>query len=238
MREQRAQHTSISRRATATADEHLQQALLLPEASWHRAGHSSGIHPEDQPYQSETLRRSLPPQSVQAEEEGDNPPRTRSSAIRRYVTTTPIPPPRPPRRRWHPLVRIGLTGVAIVVCTMALLTIPTAYQRWQDDLHYGYPRTYQTDAAVGHSDSASHPSHFLAINWHGHLDVIELAGGDPSKATIYTGPTLYQPDADLVPVTLSFEDVNQDGRPDLVLHFEGQIVVFLNTGKTFKASHS
>jgi len=125
----------------------------------------------------------------------------------------------------------------MVVCTMALLMIPPAYQRWQDDLHYGYPRTYQTDAVVGHGDSASHPSHFIALNLHGHLDVIELPGGDPSKAIIYVGPTLYGQGQDVDPATLSFEDVNHDGRPDLVLHFEGQMFVFLNNGKTFQESH-
>ena len=235
MREQRAQHTSISRRAPATADEHLQPPLLLPEASWHRAGHSSGIHPEDQPYQSEALRRRLPPQP-EVEDEEDDPPHTRSSAIRRYVTTAPVTRQHPPRR-WHPLLRIGLFGIVMVVCTMALLMIPPAYQRWQDDLHYGYPRTYQTDAVVGHGDSASHPSHFIALNLHGHLDVIELPGGDPSKAIIYVGPTLYGQGQDVDPATLSFEDVNHDGRPDLVLHFEGQMFVFLNNGKTFQESH-
>src|SRR5713226_2702806 len=149
LREQRAIHTSSSdRQRSSLAQRGSARSEPLPQpsdmffASRHRAGHSSGIHPEDQPYQSETLRRRLPPPS-RTEEEADDPPRTRSSAIRRYVTTTPIPHPRP-RRRWHPLFRIGLFGIAMVVCTTALLIIPPRYQHWQDDLHYGYPRTYQT----------------------------------------------------------------------------------------------
>jgi len=131
-------------------------------------------------------------------------------------------------------VRLGLTGMVIVACTAALLTLPPAVGHWLDDRQYGFPRTYQVDAVVGHGDSAAHPSHFIALNLQGQLEVIELPGGNPSKALIYIGPMLYGPGQDEVPLTVSFEDRNHDHEPDLVLHFEGQQVVFLNDGKTFQ----
>jgi len=129
-----------------------------------------------------------------------------------------------------------------MMCTIALGTAFTSFSSWwqqsQDDLTYGHPRTYQTDAVVGHGDSPAHPSHFIALNLHGHIEVIELAGGDPTRVQVYIGPTLYGPGHDEVPVTLTFKDVNGDGKPDLELHVEGNIVVFLNHGKTFLLSHA
>src|SRR5215469_16870910 len=78
----------------------------------------------------------------------------------------------------------------------------------KDDLHYGRPRTFQIDAVVGQNDSASNPSHFIALNLNGRIEVIEFPGGDASKARIYLGPQLYGSGQDLIPVTLSFVDVN------------------------------
>jgi len=186
------------------------------------------------------VTQGLPP-GTDEEDEDVFPARSPRSVIR-WQSSAPVPVPRPRqgpplKRQWHPLVRLGLTAVAIVTCTAALLTLPPAIQRWLDDRQYGFPRTYQVDAVVGHGDSAAHPSHFIALNLHGQLEVIELPGGDPSKAVIYLGPTLYGQDQDAVPLTLSFEDLDHDGTPDLVLHFEGQLLVFLNDGKRFQMRH-
>jgi hypothetical protein len=83
----------------------------------------------------------------------------------------------------------------------------------EDQLHYGYPRTYQTDKDVGHGGI----SHFTVENLGGHIFVYELPNNDASKAVIYTGPTLVGGNADGAPATLSFEDSNGDGRIDLVI---------------------
>ena len=42
------------------------------------------------------------------------------------------------------------------------------------------------------------------------------------------GPVLIGPGQALTPVTLSFEDVNHDGHPDLVIHVEESTFIFLN----------
>jgi len=65
--------------------------------------------------------------------------------------------------------------------------------------------------------------------------VIEMPGGDPSKALIYTGPTLVGDGQDLTPVTLTFVDVNGDGKPDMEIHILDQVIVFLNNGSKFVA---
>ena len=138
----------------------------------------------------------------------------------------------------HPLLYLG----AGMIVTASLLVVVIAVSNWVgttlDDLHYGRPRTFQIDAYVGHNEAPGRPSHFVAINLHGRIEIIELPGGDASHARIYLGPQLYGPNADLVPVTLSFKDVNGDHRPDMILHFQGTQVVFINDGSGFRPTQS
>ncbi len=136
----------------------------------------------------------------------------------------------PPRRlHWMAILGIGM-------CVMLLLWIlGSVMLAWwhgkQDDLTYGRPRTFQTDAVVGHNDGST-SSHFIAINLHRQIEVLECPGGDCSKAIVYVGPLLMGADQDLDPVTLEFKDVNRDGKLDMLIHVRDQTVVFLNdTGK-------
>src|SRR6266478_626474 len=108
------------------------------------------------------------------------------------------------------LATLALIAVLIIVTTWFATTL--------DDLRYGRPRTFQIVAYVGHNEAPGMPSHFLAVNLHGRIEIIELPGGDASHARIYLGPQLYGPSADLVPVTLSFQDVNGDHLPDMIVH--------------------
>ena len=116
---------------------------------------------------------------------------------------------------------------------IALSAFSSWWQVTLDDWHYGRPRTYQTDAVVGHRDSAQNPSHFIAMNLNRHITIIEIPGGDVSKSVVYNGPTLLGPGQDLTPVTLSFQDVNHDGKPDMIVNVQGSQFVFLNTNGTF-----
>jgi len=141
-----------------------------------------------------------------------------------------------PQRRSgiHPLLYLSL-GMLVTLATLAVLSVVTSwFVTTLDDLHYGRPRTFQIDAYVGHNESAGVPSHFIALNLRGHLEIIEFPGGDATHARIYLGPQLYGPDADVVPVTLSFTDVNGDHRPDMVLHFQGNQVIFINEAGKFR----
>jgi hypothetical protein len=78
------------------------------------------------------------------------------------------------------------------------------------------------------------PSHFVAMNLHGHIEVIELAGSDPSSTRIYNGPQLYGPNADLTPVTLQFVDVNGDHKPDMIMTVNGSHMVLINAQGKFR----
>ena len=92
----------------------------------------------------------------------------------------------------------------------------------------------RSNASVGHNESAGTPSHFLAINLNGRIEVIEFPGGDGSKARIYLGPQLYGTGDDLIPVTLSFVDVNGDHLPDMIIHFQSSRIVFINDQGGFR----
>jgi len=136
--------------------------------------------------------------------------------------------------RLHPFVFLG-TGMLATLALIAVLSIVTSwFTTTLDDLRYGRPRTFQIDAYVGHNESPGMPSHLLAVNLHGRIEVIELPGGDASHARIYIGPQLYGTDADLIPVTLSFIDVNGDHKPDMIITFQGTQVVFINDQGGFR----
>lgn len=138
-------------------------------------------------------------------------------------------------RRPHWTVLAGGTLLIMLLGWIALSAIGSWWQTTLDDWRYGRPRTFQTDAVVGHHDSSQNPSHFMALNLDRHILVIEIPGGDASKSVVYSGPTLVGPGQDLTPVTLSFQDVNHDGKPDMILNIQGNQIVYLNGNGTFVA---
>ncbi len=138
-------------------------------------------------------------------------------------------------RTWHthPLFYLGI-GMVIMLVLWGLLSLVVGWwsTTW-DDIHYGRPRTFQIDAVVGHNDSPGNPSHFIAVNLKGRIEIIEFPGGDGTKARIYIGPQLYGNGEDLVPVTLSFADVYGNHHPDMILHFQTTQIVFINQNGGF-----
>ena len=95
------------------------------------------------------------------------------------------------------------------------------------------PRTYQVDEVVGDGDSIAHPTHFIFLNLNGRVEIIEIPP-DASRARIYSGPTLYTDNASQTPVTAEFEDVDHDGRIDMIVHIGDQKIVYINDGTEFK----
>jgi len=138
------------------------------------------------------------------------------------------------RSRAHWMLIFGIGMIAM----LALWALGSMLVNWwtvtQDDWHYGRPRTYQIDAVVGHNDSATNPSHFIALNLNRHVVIIELPGGDASKARIYNGPPLLGNGQELSPVTLNFKDVNGDGLPDMLVHVQNQTFVLINDHGQFR----
>jgi len=154
----------------------------------------------------------------------------RQSRTRPRASQLPAPVQEPGRlrRRPHWMAFIGV-GMLVMLFLWSLLTVlMNWWQLTQDDWHYGRPRTFQIDAVVGHNDSTSNPTHFIALNWTRHVEIIEFPGGDTSKARIYNGPVLVGEGQDLTPVTLSFRDVNGDGKPDMLVNIGDSRIVWLN----------
>jgi len=150
-------------------------------------------------------------------------PRSTRTGARRRITL-----------RAHPLLLLGI-GMILMLVLWTLLTLAVRWvsTTW-DDLHYGRPRTFQIDAVVGHNDSPGNPSHFIALNLNGRIEVIEFPGGDASRARIYIGPQLYDAGSNLIPVTLSFVDVQGNHLPDMILHFERTRLIYINTQGGFR----
>jgi hypothetical protein len=222
------------------------RASLPPEertASWHHVGTRSGMHPEDQPYLTATRSYHAPATEryFEIDEEGEEVltrPPTRTST-RRYDLAPYARGERQteelPRQGKYPLFYIGIFLVILVGFLTAYTFIPPAIQKWSDDRTYGYPRTYQTDANVGHGGM----EHFLALNNHGTIEVLEI----PSSPSTTNQPHLYiivrlsNQGADLVPAPVSFPDINGDGKPDMqVTVLNGSnpsLWVLFNNGTTF-----
>jgi hypothetical protein len=136
----------------------------------------------------------------------------------------------PQVRRFSPTaIFIGM--FITVILLMGISWLLSWWQIYQDDLHYGRPRTFQMDAVVGHGDSEQHPTHFIFLNLNRHIEIIEIPGGDPSRTRVYSGPVLFGDGQDLTPVTGEIREDN--GRKDLVVHIQNQMIVLVNDGSTF-----
>ncbi len=135
---------------------------------------------------------------------------------------------------------VTMLGLGMIL-TLTLIMLGQMLFAWGgnvlDDLRYGNPRTFQTDAYVGH-DEHGQPSHFIALNNKGQIEIIELPGNNASRARIFMGPKLTGPNADRVPVTLRFVDTRHNHQPDMIVDFQGTSVVFTNTNGTFRPAQA
>jgi len=156
----------------------------------------------------------------------------------RYTTGQQPAPTQAARPRVHWLVYVGVLLMIGMIGWLVFTIVGDWWQAKQDDWTYGMPRTYQTDAVVGHSDSASNPSHFIAENLRGQIIVVEYPGGDVSKARSYSITTLPGNDS-YPPVRLAFKDLTGDGKLDMLVQIGdpgNQIQVILyNNGQQFAA---
>ena len=174
-------------------------------------------------------------------QQGSTIPRRRASGSLNTNTSQPprtVSSPLTEVRRNHkrfPLMAAVMLGMIVTIMLVVGLSVLGSWWRvYQDDLHYGRPRTFQFDAVVGHGDSSSNPTHFILINLNRHVEIIELPGGEGAHARIYLGPTLFGDGQDLTPITGEVRDVNGDGKPDLIVHIQDQTLVFINDGTAFR----
>ena len=163
-------------------------------------------HYHDQPLRAHRHQLPPPPQHEQYVEEVE-------------------PIPGKAQRRRHPLLWFGLFCILLTVGWIGLNFVTTWYQNVQNDLTYGTKRHFEIDAVVGHSDSPTNPTHFTAENDNGQIIVIELPGGNVSKAKIYQ-IEIVPGNAGNPPVKLSFQDLNGDGKPDMLVQIGEGAAIF------------
>jgi hypothetical protein len=140
------------------------------------------------------------------------------------------------KRRIHPLAWFGLFLTLLIVGWIGLNFVTSWYQGVQNDWTYGQQRHFEINAVVGHGDSQTNPSHFTAENTNGQILVIELPGGNVAKAKIYQIETV-PGNVGNPPVKLSFQDMNADGKPDMLVQIgDGAAILYVtlfNNGTQF-----
>ena len=139
------------------------------------------------------------------------------------------------RRRFH---WRSFWGLGMILRLGVLIGGSHVMAWWSDhqlNSTYGMPRTYQVDEVVGNGDSAAHPTHFIFLNLNGRVEIIEIPP-DASRARIYSGPTLYTDNASQTPVTAEFEDVDGDGKIDMIVHIGDQRLCISTTGRSSNRS--
>ena len=221
-------------RTLSPADNTEQQERITPKSALRHRPLGPVSSPMLAPRVARASRTQVMPRPTAKQERTSSPP---------PVTTTSdeLPPwqrVHPPVSLWHSrrLVPGAAFGMLLAVGFILLGQIALSwFNTLWDDIYYGYPRTSQINAVVGHHDSAAYPSHFIALNFNGQIEVIEFPGGDASHAVIYIGPHLTGPHADLVPVTLQFVDVRHDQQPDMVVLVSGEQFIYRNMNGQFHA---
>jgi len=141
---------------------------------------------------------------------------------------------KPPKQRNHWLVYVGIGMIAMLALWVGFQMLVSWWSARQLDATYGFPRTYQVDEVVGHDDSTDHPTHFIFLNLKGRVVIIEIPGGSTAHARIYNGPAIIGSNPDQIPVTAQFQDVNGDGKIDLIVYVGNQQVTYINDGTQFK----
>ena len=141
---------------------------------------------------------------------------------------------KPPRK---PFPWLSLIGIGMIVALLLVWGVSALTQWWdahQLDATFGFPRTYQIDEVVGHDDSTAHPTHFIFLNLKGRVVIIELPGGKVAQTRIYNGPAIIGNTPDQIPITATFQDVNGDGKVDMLVSVGNQQFTYINDGTQFK----
>jgi hypothetical protein len=163
------------------------------------------------------------------------PPALAARGTQRTTEDIPTAPARHTRRgfRAHPVLWLGVGMLLMFAAWIGVQALGAWWMLHQADATYGRPRTAQYDVVVGHDDSPTHQTHLIAMNLHARVVIIEIPGGDSAKAKIYQGLQLYGQDADLYPVTLRFQDVDGDGKTDMIVIVQGTQIIYLNQNGQF-----
>lgn len=136
----------------------------------------------------------------------------------------------------HPSHHRFLVSFAVgMLCIVAMgvlwiMVISPWYQGIANQWQYGDARVAIRTANVGHGGV----SRFYACMVNGQVVVVEVMTN--TTAHVFISPSVFGSPQDNRIVTITMEDVNHDGKPDLVLHIQGMEItpVLFNTGTSFQ----
>ena len=218
----RYQTNSVPQKGHAHVEREVRQGDLYGDVNVHiRHKHSHQSVPPRQQYAQSPTEHFL------KKHDDEEPESKRLSRLHRCVHRLHF--------SWHWTLGIGMLVMLLLWIGGSLLM--NWWQGYQEDVQYGHPRTYQTDARVGHNDTQV-PSHFIALNVNRQVDVVEFPGGDAMKAKVYIGPTLLGQNSNRDIVTISFKDVNGDGKADMILRVANANYVYINDNGAFRPLHA
>lgn len=137
----------------------------------------------------------------------------------------------------HWTVHCGLAMLMMVLLLWIGQLVWTWGVQTYNDIHYGRPRTVQVDAFVGH-EKGNIASHFIALNNHGQIEIIEMPSGDASQARVFFAQHFTGPQADLIPVSVQFSDPQHTRHPDMIVSAQQSQMLFKNEHGTFVATNN
>ena len=190
-------------------------------------------------------RRAMQPQVYDEEDEEDIYPKRPPTSTRRYIQPPEVytdghrkivvhrePPPK--KRHFHWMIFMGMVMFVMVLGWFIFTALGYWWQGKQEDFKYGTPfRTFQVDQYVAMGDTPQNPDHFLALNIHGVVEIVQLNTTSPKYDHVYPITTVNDSS---IPVFLSFEDTNHDGKLDMLVTIgdsNSYTVILLNNGTQF-----
>lgn len=153
------------------------------------------------------------------------------ATTRQFDTETSHEQPAASPKQGHWLTPVGCGAVLVLgaVIVWSWVIVPT-YQNVTDHWNYGNSHIAGADIVMnGQSER------FISFDDRGHITVIEIPDAHPDKSRIYQAAQLVGDDSTNRIVTVTFTDVNHDGKTDLVIHVEGEqgYVVLFQTANGF-----
>jgi len=141
-----------------------------------------------------------------------------------------------PQRRFDRWTLITWLCIAIIVMGVGWFLFSKIADWWtgvHENIVYGTPfRTFQADQYIGLGDTPDHPDHFIALNLHGVIEVIQLNPLDRKKDAVYV---LANVGNDSTPASLSFRDTTGSGRIDILVTIGDSTpytIILINNGTT------
>jgi hypothetical protein len=135
-----------------------------------------------------------------------------------------------PRTHWR---RYFIVGMLVVLAGITLwqMVVAPFLQGISDQWHYGDARVAVLYTNVGHQGSST----FMAFDDNGQVMVVEIPESAKVPAHIYHLASVTGTGRGHAIITLRVQDVNADGKPDLIVHVEGMQpdMVLFNNGTSF-----